>query len=416
MAPVDWAPARQPWPLRLRRAVARTRVGQTLKRARALAPRRRGSPPHRNAAAPARVQNVVLVSHCDFTGNSAFHAYAIAGELAERGLSPAIAVPAHADTVADLPPPAFPVVTYRELRRGRLAFPDGRGVDLVHAFSPREHVKRLTVELGLPYVVHLEDNDETIAGGAPDPAFLAGALGATVVIERLLALVPDDVPTAVVWPGFDEAVLTPRRAREDVRGDLGVAPDDVVLVYTGNIHETNLEEVCALYEAIALMRARGCAIVLVKTGWNFVPDNRLPTLGEALRDIGWVARAHIPDLLAAGDILVQPGSPGPFNDFRFPSKLPEFLASGRPVVLPRTNIGLHLEDGAEALLLDRGDPEEVAAILARLAADPAARKLIGARGREFALRHLRWSMSVERVLELYERVRDGHDVDGRITR
>ena len=52
-----------------------------------------------------------------------------------------------------------------------------------------------------------------------------------------------------------------------------------------------------------------------------------------------------PQLLVAADILVQPdGSPGPFNDYRFPSKLPDFFASGRPVVLPKTNIGLYLSE------------------------------------------------------------------------
>ena len=59
-------------------------------------------------------------------------------------------------------------------------------------------------------------------------------------------------------------------------------------------------------------------------------------------------------------MLVQPGRPDAFNDYRFPSKLPEFLASGRPVMLPRTNIGLHLEDGVEALLLGHGDADEIA--------------------------------------------------------
>jgi glycosyltransferase involved in cell wall biosynthesis len=417
MPRVDWAPARRPWRLRLRRALARSRTGHALKRTRALVVRRRRRvPPPSRVAAPARVQNVVLVSHCDFTGNSAFHAYAIATELARRGLSPAIAVPAHPETVEDLPPPPFPVVTYRDLRRGRPAFPDGRGIDLVHAFSPREHVRRVTAELGLPYVVHLEDNDETIAGSGSDAAFLAGALGATVVIERLLELVPVGIPTAVVWPGFDEAVLTPRRSREAVRADLGLAPEDLVLVYTGNVHETNLEEVRALYEAVGLLRARGQAVVLVKTGWNFVPDRQLPTLREGLRDLGWVARAHIPDLLAAADVLVQPGRPGIFNDYRFPSKVPDFLASGRPVVLPRTNIGLHLEDGADALLLDRGDADEISANVARLATDPAARERIGVRGRKFALRELRWPANVERVVELYAHGRNRHDVAGQIAR
>jgi glycosyltransferase involved in cell wall biosynthesis len=142
--------------------------------------------------------------------------------------------------------------------------------------------------------------------------------------------------------------------------------------------------------------------VLVRTGWRFIPRSRLPRLDGGLLDLGWVARAHVPDLLAAADILVQPGSGGEFNDYRFPCKLPEFLASGRPVVLPRTNIGLHLEDRVEAVLLDRGDPDEIVEKVAFLADNPTLRTEIGERSRAFALRELRWSTNVRLIIELYD--------------
>ena len=55
--------------------------------------------------------------------------------------------------------------------------------------------------------------------------------------------------------------------------------------------------------------------------------------------------------LRLADVLVQPGRADAFNDYRFPSKLTEFFASGRPVVLPPANIGRFLEDGEECVLL-----------------------------------------------------------------
>jgi glycosyltransferase involved in cell wall biosynthesis len=102
--------------------------------------------------------------------------------------------------------------------------------------------------------------------------------------------------------------------------------------------------------------------------------------------------------------VVQPGGPGPVNDYRFPSKLPEFLASARPVILPRTNIGLHMEDGVDALLLERGDADEIAEKVALLADDPELRTRLGKRGRAFALRELQWSKSVEHVVDLYQEI------------
>jgi hypothetical protein len=71
--------------------------------------------------------------------------------------------------------------------------------------------------------------------------------------------------------------------------------------------------------------------------------------------------------------------------------------------LPRTNIGLAVADGKEAILLDRGDATEIAAAVARLSNDPELRRRIGEAGRAFALRELRWSRSVARIQELYSR-------------
>jgi hypothetical protein len=99
---------------------------------------------------------------------------------------------------------------------------------------------------------------------------------------------------------------------------------------------------------------------------------------------------------------VQPGPPGDFNDYRFPSKLPEFLVSGKPVVLPRTNIGRFLQDDVDCVLLDQGHALDIAEKLEPLLTDPDRRKRIGASGREFALRELTWSKSAARVKAFYE--------------
>jgi glycosyltransferase involved in cell wall biosynthesis len=388
---------------------------------------------HVSAAVPRVSTNIVFVSHCDFTGNSALHVYAIACELYRRGHSPIVAVPDNTESIQDVGRPPFPVLTYSDALAAALPFSDGRGPDLVHAFSPRELVRKTVVELvrayGCRYLVHLEDNDEVVLsgelGGAdidtlrhlPLPMldrivrprqshplraarFFERAAGMTVLIDRLLELVPEGVRAVVMPAGFDEAVLDPRRSRDEVRAELGLEPQDLAIVYTGNVHSLNRSEMRDLYAAIGELRRAGHRAVLVKTGWGSGVAATFPSLGAGIRNLGWVPRSSIPDLLAAADVLVQPGGPGPFNDFRFPSKLPEYLASGRPVVLPRTNIGLELRDGEEALVLDRGDASEIAEVVARVASDPALRVRLGEGGRAFALRELRWSTSVDRLEEL----------------
>lgn len=358
---------------------------------------------------------MLFVSHCDFTGNSAYHVYAIATELERLGWSPAIAVPRNARGVRDLGKPRFQALSYRAAARGGLRFPDGHGPDLVHAFTPREHVRNLTLRLvqrhECRYVVHLEDSEtavrDAVVGGYDADAmsaFVEGASAMTVVIERLLELKPPSIPGVVVWPGYDEAIDRPSRERDAIRADIGLAPGDIAVVYPGNVNEVNLDEVASLYEALAELRSARLDVVLVKSGWNVVPSGRLPRLGAGVRDLGWISRRRVPELLHAADVLVQPGSPGPFNDYRFPSKLPEFLASGRPVVLPRTNIGLHLEDAVDAMLLERGDVSEIEGKIAALAGDPELRARLGEHGRAFAQRELQWSTNVKGVERLYEEI------------
>jgi glycosyltransferase involved in cell wall biosynthesis len=235
-------------------------------------------------------------------------------------------------------------------------------------------------------------------------SFLKHAAGISVIVDRLLELVPEGIPGAVVWPGYDESIERRGRSRDEIRRDVGLANDELAVVYPGNIHEANLAEVISLYEAIAAVRERRRNVVLVKSGWNRVSSDRLPKLGRGIRDLGWVSRRRIPELLLASDILVQPGRPGPFNDYRFPSKLPEFLASARPVVLPRTNVGLHIEDGVEAVVLESGDAGEIAAKIELLADDPVLRARLGEHGRAFARRQLQWPKNVHAIVGLYDQL------------
>jgi glycosyltransferase involved in cell wall biosynthesis len=409
------------------------RDGQILATALGSVQRRRAepaAPPPKRRGVLVPVRNIVLVSHCDYSGNSALHVVAIANELARRGLSPRVAVPENPESFAEAGPLPFAVVSYADAIAGAPGFPDGRGADVVYAFTPRELVREATVELvrryGCLHLVHLEDNDLLVLAGelgAEDAAALAAlplpvldrvvrlrqahplrarrllelAAGVTVIVPRLGELVPPGVPAAVVGAGFDEALLHPSRSRDEVRAELGLAPGDLALAYTGTVHALTRDDVRQLYDAVRRLRRDGVPAVLVKTGAGADVTAEFPPLGAGLRDLGHLPRQAVSEVLEAADVLVQPGAPGPFNDYRFPAKLPEYLASGRPVVLPRANVGLRLRDGEEAILLERGDEAEIAAAVSRLAEDDGLRERIGRAGREFALRELRWESSVDRL-------------------
>ena len=382
--------------------------------------------------------NVLFISHCDFTGNSAMHIYSIANTLTDLGVSCVVCIPNDPTTIGRHGVPKFGVIPFRAALNGNLAFPNGSAPDLIHAWTPRELVRELTQGIarryGCPYLVHLEDNEDFIVkrelgeaaysevirlghdGKVPEHRshpvrsreFIAGAAGMTALIDRLLEFKPADLPGLVFWPGFDSEFLQPPSdSAAELRSRLGCSEGETILVYNGNIHDANAEEVRSLFLAVRALRRLGRPVTILKTGWNHVVEQdwiREAIDSGAVRDLGFLPRSELHPLLAAADILVQPGRPGPFNDYRFPSKLPEFFASGKPVILPSTNVGSSVRDGIEALLLHHGNAIEIAERIESLLEDPKMAARLGARGREFALRRLTWSKNVPALKDFYARI------------
>ena len=386
--------------------------------------------------------NILFVSHCDLEGNSARHILSIAGVLTDLGLRCAVCVPAD---VIDPISSQVAVLSYSRAYAGSVMFPDGRGPDLVHAWTPREMVRKLTEKVvqahGCRYVVHFEDNEEVIleqeSGGlsydqlqrlpasrldeiVPEHRshpvryreFVEGASGVTAVIDRLLEFKPSGLPSLVFWPGFDPEFLHPPKLAVDLRSKLRIPAGQTLLAYNGKIHQTNAAEVRSLFLAVQALRRSGRKIAILKTGQTEVHQSWTDEGIEsgAVVDLGVLPREEVRAVLAAADILVQPGRPDSFNDYRFPSKLPEFFASGKPVILPRTNLGLAVRDGVEALLLDSGDAIEIAQKVEMLMDEPALAVRLGAAGKEFAIQRLSWPKNVAPLPDFYADVLSGGHV------
>jgi hypothetical protein len=238
-------------------------------------------------------------------------------------------------------------------------------------------------------------------------SFVRRAAGFTALMDRLLEFKPANIPGLVFWPGFDEEFRDPVSSEVAVRQRFQLEPAVDILIYNGNVHDTNSAEVRSLFLAVQALARAGRPVKLVKTGLNHVQDYSWIQEGVdsgAVLDLGFIPRSELPALLSAATVLVQPGRSGRFNVYRFPSKLPEFFVSGKPVVLPNTNVGRFLRDGVDALLLHEGHAIEIADKIDLLLNDAALAASIGQNGREFALRNLVWEKNVPPIKALYERV------------
>ncbi len=386
-------------------------------------------------ARASRPLNILFVLHGSFASNSALHVAALANELAAAGHACAVAVPHDPGTLAHHDRPAFRGLTHTEAEGG-VAFADGRGPDLIHAWTTRENVRRLTQKLrdrhNTKVVVHLEDNEQEILALSLGrsfaeleklpaaeldrlvPAdlshplrgreFLAAADGITVITGKLREFAPAGRPCHTIVPAADARYFFPRPVPVEFRRVLDITPGTTVLFYHGNVHASNAAEVCELYTAVLQLNREGQSVTLLRTGLDRV-DFLGALAGEVapfVLELGQILHhRHLPPLMALADIFVQPGRSDAFNDYRFPSKLPEFFSLGRPVVLPRSNLGATLRHGVDAYVLDQADAASIAAAVRELRGDRALYDRLAQGATAFAAQNFSWRRSAEALASFY---------------
>ncbi len=367
--------------------------------------------------------NILFVNYGDFTTNSLNHIGGFANTLCAEGHACVVAVPDRKETLSHIANPLFIAATYDEALATPNLFPDGRPADVLHAWTPRECVRKFTVryqratEGRARVIIHLEDNerflleactgrtfadlrrasaeelDGLLNDSLPHPvrheSFLRVADGVTHIIDRLAEFAPAGTPAHLLFPGVDFSFYKPQPADAAFRQELGLHDNEKVIVFTGSNTFANEPEMRDLYLATTLLNQRGTPTRLVRTGFNSPKflDDLAPEVKKHVLDLGFIEKAKLPKLLALADVLVQPGHAGPFNDYRLPSKLPEFFAIGKPIALPPTNIGRLVRDGQEAVLLPTGTPSEIADTCVRLFAEPTLCASLGDNAVAFAQKH-----------------------------
>ena len=113
--------------------------------------------------------NLLFVNYGDFTTNSLNHIGGFANTLSAAGHACAVAVPGELETLRHVADPLFIPVTHAGAAARPGLFPDGRPADVIHAWTPREGVRKCVLAYqravvaagGTParLVIHLEDNE-----------------------------------------------------------------------------------------------------------------------------------------------------------------------------------------------------------------------------------------------------------------
>ena len=370
--------------------------------------------------------NYILISHCDIESNSGIHVYHIAQELIKKKVDCVVSVPIINTNKFKSQKLPFKLIKHGSDKLNAL-FKNNEGADIIHVFTPREHVRieteRLSAFFNAPYIIHLEDNEEkilktelgikrlnslenlplkvlkkNIPGWRISPryykSFLSRAAGITVLDKNLLEFNYNNKPSLTFWPGFDINYLEEKD--NDIDEKYNLPTNCKFLVYTGTVHDVNLSEFESLLLSISELNRRGHNIKLIKTGKdsNKILNNISKELTKNVINLFFVDREDLPSIVRKAEILVQPGCSDEFNDYRFPSKLPEFFATAIPVILPKSNVGLFISDYKNGILLNEGHYREIADKVEWVLRNPQEAKKIGQEGQKFAIEFLSWEKNV----------------------
>src|SRR6266516_371241 len=224
----------------------------------------------------------VFVYFGPFDVNSAIQAFHFGNELTELGWNVSIAGQGDPKRVQAVGEPLFECLN--NAAHGATVDRCRREPDetIVCGWTPRERVRRLTVDfasaLGVPYVIHLEDNEEYLLEEATGSSlaelqrlpinaqnrlvpidlihptrhldFLRSAAGVTMITEELNEFNVGNRPHHVARPGIDAERFRPDLTPPVSRDQLSLAPEDIVLIYHGTIHYANQHEMLSLYLAV----------------------------------------------------------------------------------------------------------------------------------------------------------------------
>jgi len=276
---------------------------------------------------------------------------------------------------------------------------------------------RLKHELGLPLVAtfHTLDRVKAEAGMDDDPAErarvesdvirCADLMLASTREERCQLVELYDADPArveIVPPGVDHEVFAPGDRRA-ARQRLGLEHDARVLLFVGRIQP--LKGADLALRCLAQLDDPRAVLVVVGGPSGVDGESELLRVRNLVDDLGLAGRVRfVPpqrhDALAgfyrAADVCLVPSRTESFGLVAL-----EAAACGVPVVASDVG-GLRtlVEDGVTGFRVEGRSPEEFAAPVARLLADPRLAREIGARA-DAASREYAWSMTAARLRRLY---------------
>jgi glycosyltransferase involved in cell wall biosynthesis len=223
----------------------------------------------------------------------------------------------------------------------------------------------------------------------------------TIVISRALgqraeSLGIDGKDILYLPPGADPAAIRDTGIA-DAREKCGLAPDGRLVGYLGNIYQRDAD---LLFETLLRLRATDARLLMVGEPACRVPES----VKDRVTITGRLPFERMLDCLSACNVLALPLSDTIANRGRWPSKVNEYVAVGRPTVACDVGDVAQLLRDHDIGLLVRPEPAGFAERIDELLADPARSQAMGDRARGIARTIYSQEAIADRLEAFYRRI------------
>jgi glycosyltransferase involved in cell wall biosynthesis len=205
----------------------------------------------------------------------------------------------------------------------------------------------------------------------------------------------------VMANGVDPERFSPRPRNEALLRELGIPAGALVVGFTGILRPWHGLEL--LIDATASMVKRGRRIFLLIVGdgpYRSSLEGRIAELGisACVRITGRLPHEKVPEYVSLFDVAVSPRA----TFYASPMKVIEYMALGKPVVVPRTPNFLDIiDEGVNGVTFEDGSAAALEKALADLSDSPGACKDLGAKSRRKVESRLNWRWNATEVCRLF---------------
>jgi len=196
---------------------------------------------------------------------------------------------------------------------------------------------------------------------------------------------------------FSTNMLKRRRTRRK----LGIRKEDVLIIYAGKLIPEKDLEILIHAAAPIINKYENVKILLIGSGSKEYIKNllRLIESYNINRNVLFLPFQHkrtLPEYYNAGDIGVWPGQDS--------ITIVEAMATGLPVILPRSDRNIHYLEYNNGFNFKRGNSSKLQDCLEKLVLNPDLRQQMGLRSSKLVEEKLSWDVITKQTLALYERV------------